>query len=284
MPFSKAFSKVLNVRSSKNDYSGIEHRIPSRSTSKKDYQAERYFRAIKQVNSEADRALYLERFEQRWPGYILEPFYTTGFYKTRKAYDLLRGQNTKHVFASCGSMGRLRVLAGGPLDRTIISFGALPKVRAFINDPDAQFSQQIMDWVGEDLTQFFVKGSFIAFVERGKNSENHTHVFSRRGACKIGTTKSVPDNELLEAVKYVVKKPYWTKENALAYLRSANLSKQVGRRIIKHGLGDSRTRKITVYEVEQILGIELIKVDKPTRFLNLDNILENVIRFSFSKL
>lgn len=259
------------------NYSGSTRRIPTRYSQKKDYQAEKYFRAIKRISSETDRKLHLERFEQRWPSYVPEPFNTTGSYKTRKAYDLLRGQKSRHLLHDCGSVGRLRVLAGGPLDWTIINFDKLPKVRDSENDPDAQFSQQIMDWVGEDLTKTFVKGSFIAFVERGENGKNHANVFTRRGACAIGTTKSVPDNELLGAIKYVVKKPYWTKENALAYLRSANLSKRVGRRIIKHRLGDSRTKKITVAEVEKILGIKLLNPEK-IKVISLKKLQETMVR------
>ncbi len=230
--------------------------------STRDYNAEAYFRSIKRLPTEKSRAWHLAFFKQKWPDYVPEPFYTTGNYKRRKAYELLRGQKSKKPSDNCGMAGRLRILAGKPLERSIISFDQLPRVRKWLYDPDAQYHQQIADWVKEDLAKFFVKGPFIAFIECGRNGENHVNVLHKQGSCKRGTTRLVPDKRLFATLAYFSKKPYWNDENALAYLRSANMNKRVPKRVIKHGVGDSRTKRITVLEVEQVLKMSLLKSNK----------------------
>lgn len=231
-------------------FSSLPSPTESEVTRKKDYQAELFFRNIKSFDLEESREFQLELFKQRFPGYVPEPFRTTNKSRSRRTHEMLRG-----------SVGRLRVLAGQPLERCIIRFKDLPSVSRFERDPDAQFSQQVMDWVKEDLRSI-IQGPFVAFVERGWSGTNHAHVFCKQGACQKGARKVVLDKELFAAVRYCLKKPYWTDENALAYLRSANMGKRVGRRVIKYGLGDSRTRVISVSEIEQVLGIELSRAKK----------------------
>ncbi len=224
--------------------------------------AEKYFRGIKKLQAETDRKRYLAVFKQRWPDYEPEQFFTTGNYKRRKGYDLLGGRTRRDPSDACGPVGRLRILAGKPLERSIIDFSLVPYVRKFAKDPDAQFDQQVMDWLHEDLAAFYVKGPFVAFVERGREGRNHVNVIHKQGACKIGSQKKVPDSRLFATVCYFSKKLYWSDKNALAYLGAANRNKRVASRTIKHKLGDSRTRRITVHEVEKVLNRSLLKPKK----------------------
>lgn len=226
--------------------------------------AERYFRCIKKFTTRTARERYLDLFKKRWQGYKPEPFFSSGNYKRRRAYDLIGGRTRQDPSDACGPVGRLRILAGKPLERSIIDFADLPRVRKFAKDPDAEFDQQIMNWIHEDLRMFCVAGLFIAFVERGRNGKNHINVLHKSGACKVGCQKKVPDNRLFATVCYFSKKLYWNDENVLAYLGAANRNKRVASRIIKHKLGDSRTRKITVYEVEMALNMSLLKPKKAT--------------------
>lgn len=245
---------------SKGNYSNFAADIhPQNEERSRDYKAEAYFRSIKRLLEESSRTWHLAFFKQQWPDYVPEPFYATGNYKRRKAYGLLAGQLSGKPSDNCGPVGRLRVLAGKPLERSIIPFDRLPKVRKFVSDPDAQYHQQVMDWVKEDLAKFFVKGPFVAFVERGMEGGNHVNVLHKQGACKRGARRIIPDHKLFVTVLYFCKKPYWNDENALAYLRSGSMNTRVAKRFIRHRLGDCRTGKITVLKVEQILKMKLLK-------------------------
>jgi len=156
-------------------------------------------------------------------------------------------------------MGRLRVIAGEQLWWTRISFKNLPSVAAFVTDADAQFSQQVIDWVIEDLSSI-VSGPFIAVVERGWYGTNHIHVFHLRNACSLGRSRFIPDHELPRKAAYIYKKPYWNDENALAYLIGAGLNGKVPRRIFNRGLGNAKTRVITVGDVEKAMKMRLLKM------------------------
>jgi hypothetical protein len=227
-----------------------------RKTSSRNPFAEKAFRDMRTVEN---KAAALRVFKAMWKNYIPEPFYTPGSYKTRRGYELLRGKESLVPSDNCGPVGRLRVIADAPLERTFISFKDLPNVEAFLCDPDAQFSQQVIDWVTQDL-QKIIKGPFVAGLERGLNKGNHVHVFHKKGACSIGTTELVPDEKLPEKAGYIAKKPYWSDENALAYLEGAELNNgRVPKRIITRRLGDFRTRVITVQDVENSTGLVLFQ-------------------------
>lgn len=218
--------------------------------------AEKAFRDMRTIEN---KAASLRVFKAMWKNYTPEPFYTPGSYKTRRGYELLRGRESLVPSDNCGPVGRLRVIAGAPLERTFISFKDLPNVEDFLHDPDAQFSQQIIDWVTQDLAKI-IKGPFVAGLERGLNKRNHVHVFHKKGACGVGTTELVSDEKLPEKAGYIAKKPYWSDENALAYLRGAELNNgRVPKRLITRRLGDFRTRVITVQDVENVTGLDLFK-------------------------
>jgi hypothetical protein len=241
-------------------YSNAEIKsLPLGTASKRNFAAEKFFRDIKKLSTEEERLRHLKLFKKLWPDYLPQPFYSSGNQRRIRAYELLAGRERLLPVDGCGSVGRLRILASKPLERSIISFSVLPKVRKFEYDPDAQFHQQIPDWVREDLIKFFVKGPFIAFIERGEKGKNHVNVLHKQGGCKRGARKTLSDDELFKTAAYFGKKPLWNDENALAYLRSASINKSVARRVIRHGLGDSRTQKITVSEIEEIVGMSLLK-------------------------
>ncbi len=221
---------------------------------RRNYAAEKLFKSIKNVQS---RAKALADFKRRYPNYKPEPFYGSTSYQKRKGYEALIGESTK-LSDKCGQIGRLRVIAGAPLHWTRISFKDLPSVAAFPIDPDAQFSQQVINWVNEDLLGI-VSGPFVAVVERGWHGNNHVHVFHLEGACNVGYSLLIPDDKLPEKAAYIYKKPYWKDENALAYLLSAYLNGKVPKRVFYRGLGNAKTRVVTVGDVEKAMKLPLLK-------------------------
>lgn len=221
---------------------------------RRNYDAEKLFKSIKNVTN---RAKALADFKRRYPNYKPEPFYGSTSYKKRKGYEALIGKST-NLSHNCGQIGRLRVIAGAPLHWTRISFKDLPSVSAFATDPDAQFSQQVIDWAIEDLSSI-VSGPFVAVVERGWYGGNHIHVFHLEGACNVGYSRLIPDDKLPETAAYIYKKPYWNDENALAYLLSAYLNGKAPKRVFYRGLGNAKTRAITVGDVEQAMKLPLLK-------------------------
>jgi hypothetical protein len=241
------------------DYSLVYGKTPLkqvRKASSRNPLAEKAFRDMRTVEN---KAAALRVFKAMWKNYTPEPFYTPGSYKTRRGYELLRGRESLVPSDNCGPVGRLRVIAGAPLERTFISFKDLPNVEAFLSNPDAQFSQQVIDWVTQDLEKI-IKGPFVAGLERGLNKGNHVHVFHQKGACSVGTSELVSDEKLPEKAGYIAKKPYWSDENALAYLAGAELNNgRVPKRLITRRLGDFRTRVITVRDVENVTGLDLFK-------------------------
>lgn len=241
------------------NYSVVYGHIPLKELRQADSRnpfAEQAFRDMRAVE---DKAAALRVFKAMWKGYVPEPFYTPGGYRTRRGYELLRGRESLVRADNCGPVGRLRVIAGAPLEWTCISFKDLPNVDAFLDDPDAQFSQQVIDWVTEDLEKL-IKGPFVAVVERGLHDGNHIHALHKKGAYEAGASEIVPDEKLPEKAGYISKKPYWSNQNALAYLESADMNNgRVPKRIITRGLGDSRTRVITVQDVKEVTGLALLR-------------------------
>jgi hypothetical protein len=71
----------------------------------------------------------------------------------------------------------------------------------------------------------------------------------------------VRDTDLVERLTYLLKPPCWNLENFVGYIsiKQAYPGKRVAARVVSRGLPNSRTRLVTVQEIEAATGLSLSK-------------------------
>lgn len=164
----------------------------------------------------------------------------------------------------CGPVGKLRVMNGSWLWWSRITFSDMGDELAAIEyKVEAQFIREDIAKVAAFLEANII-GPFIAVVERGRLGRNHVHVLHGEGSCSLGNPRFIPDDKLPEKAGYVYKNPYWCDENVLAYLNATDNGKKAPGRIIVRRLSYSKTRIVTLKEVEEAMEISL---EKPVPYI-----------------
>jgi hypothetical protein len=190
-----------------------------------------------------------------------EAFKDTGRHKARRGYELLRGKERNGVYPG-GSLGKVRVLAGQPLELRRIPFNVIPELKGLEFDPSVQFEPELVKFANDALKPF-VEGPAFGCIENGRVSKaNHFHIFAAPGACKLGASNGVtPDSRLLQKSAYLGKNPPWNFENALAYLdaKRALAGGDIPSRYFTFNLGNARTRLVTLEMIEAAIGYSLAK-------------------------
>lgn len=220
------------------------------SDKKRDYELEAkaklFWREYCKKPKEVDYAF--DRFNEAFPGVVPEAFECSGNYRTRKAYEQLKGK-----------VGRLRAYVGEPLELRRINFTEIPELESLNADIFAQFESGLIRIAFDALTGY-VNGPVWSVIEKGRvNLENHFHVLIKPGSCKIGVNCGViRDADLLEKLAYLCKTPEWQLENVVGYLsvKQAYPSKPVARRYSCRGIGSFAVDLVTL---EAILGFSLSK-------------------------
>ncbi len=169
---------------------------------------------------------------------------------------MLRGQS-KTAEGKAGALGRLAVIADGRLDFVTLSMTDVG-LGQFEDDASSQFCSSKLKAVKKALKKV-VSGAFVATVERGKVAEKlHVHVVCVAGSCSVGRKSKVDAKTLPKLAAYIVKKPLYTRQNAVAYVEVVRAQRNPGRRLIRFGLG----QKVSVRQVEKLLGYGILKPQK----------------------
>lgn len=195
----------------------------------------------------------------------LDAFDNSGGYRTRRGYELLRGKSDGKGGYGGGPVGRLRVVVGDELELRRITFKQIPSLAHLESDPMVQFIQDMVDFAVAELEKY-IDGPFCGSIEFGRASrKNHFHVFIKRGTCKLGVGKVISDEDLVQQAGYIAKPPYFDLEILIAYVTVKRVYGNVARRFFHHGLGNKRTRPITVAAIEKVLGFSLAPSENQQR-------------------
>jgi hypothetical protein len=203
----------------------------------------------------------VRRFMAEHPEQVPEAFEDSGRARRRLAWESLRGR-TRDGECVGGTLGRLRVEAGQPLELRRINLVELGISANLKKDPHYQFLRESVQETFDALQKHVRK--FVGVLERGRDSlDNHVHAFVPQGSCKLGVSNGiVPDSELVQRAEYLMKRPEWNPHNATAYLQVKVCfygGADVTSRISHRGLGNKRTNPITLQDIELAVGFSLAK-------------------------
>ncbi len=225
-------------------------------TTRKDYKVQRlanqHFRKLCADTSRTDLDTEFSAFGEQFGAVKPEMFSHSTRRQRKLAYMALKG-----------SVGRLRVIEGQELELrrgSLSEFG----LSEFENDIFMQFEPGLNRMVFDSLQKTL--GADVPFwgvLERGRLSgRNHLHLLVKPGTCEIGVSNGIiPDEKLLEKVAYLMKPPFFNVENFVGYIsvKQAYPEKRVASRMTSRGLGNARTCKISVQEIEAATGLSLSK-------------------------
>ncbi len=210
--------------------------------------AQAEWRALCRADARRDAEPALREWMARYSELRPEPFIDAYRIKVRKAFTFLRGD-----------VGRLRVLAGEPLELRTVHFDKIG-LEAFGEDFFAQFVPAYVKLAFDTLAAA-VPSSFWGVIERGEESgRNHVHILVKPGSTKIGASNGVVlDSKLLGTLVYLAKPPTWSFEVALGYVSTKQLydGAAVGSRYQHRGLTPQRVRKVSQDEIEAALGFSV---------------------------
>jgi hypothetical protein len=199
----------------------------------------------------------IEAFLQEFPNIKPEPFRWSRRKVLRLAYEALRGRA-----GTGGPLGKLRHLAGGPLQLNRVSAKDIG-LEAFDGDAFAQFEPEIAKMFFDTLEQHMGGVPFWAVFEFGRiEHKPHFHIYTKQGACPIGVNNGVAlDDELLEKTAYLLKPPVWNELNRVGYVtvKHAYPGMDIAQRVSCRGLPNKRTQVIGIQEIEVALGFGLSK-------------------------
>jgi hypothetical protein len=198
---------------------------------------------------------------ETYPDIRPEAFKDGGRYKKLRGYEFLRGKSRKGTYVG-GPLGRVRVIAGKPLELRRIRFSAVPGLEGFESDVGLQFTPELIKFATDALKPH-IDGPVFSCIENGRlGKANHFHVFVAPGSCEVGVSNGViSDERLPQAAAYLGKGPCWNFETALAYLKAkrARPGSNVPSRYFHLNLGNKRSRLITLEMIEEALGYSLAK-------------------------
>jgi hypothetical protein len=198
----------------------------------------------------------VRRLFSRYGSYTPRCFESSGRQRTRRGFELIRG-SARNPDENAGPLGRLAFIADGRLEFRTLSMSQI-ELGQFEGDATAQFCSSKLKAVKKALKKV-VSGAFVATVERGRVAEKvHVHLVCVAGSCAVGRRSQVDIKTLPKLAAYIVKKPLYTRENAVSYVETLRAQKNPGRRLIRFGLG----RKVSVRQVEKLLGISVLKPQK----------------------
>jgi hypothetical protein len=203
----------------------------------------------------------LRRHMETYPDIRPEAFKDSGRHKKRRGHEFLRGKSRKGTYVG-GPLGRVRVIAGKPLELRRIPFSAVLGLEGLESDLSLQFTPELVKFAVGTLKPH-IGGPAFGCVENGRLSKtNHFHVFVAPGSCELGVSNGViSDERLPQAAAYLGKGPCWNFETALAYLKAkrARPGCDVPSRYFQYNLGNKRSRPITLEMIEEALGYSLAK-------------------------
>jgi hypothetical protein len=224
-------------------------------TTRKDYEVQRlanqHFRKLYADASRTDLDAEWSAFGEKFGTTKPEMFCHSTRRETRKAYDALRG-----------SVGKLRVIIGQPLERRCIDLSEIG-LEDFEYDIFVQFEPELNRMVFDSLQKALGDAPFFAVLERGRLSgRNHLHLLLAPGTCLLGAFGGiVKDTDLVEWLIYLMKPPLLNLENFTGYIsvKQASPGRLAAGRICSRGLPNSRTRLITIQDIEVATGLSLTK-------------------------
>lgn len=210
-------------------------------------------------NSDADPEAGYYDYIAKHPDVIPEAFRNhldderEGRARYQKARDLTYGKERDDV-RSGGSIGRLRVLAGGPLQGSTLHFRQVGKLRPLEFDIFSQFADEQMEYI-KGVLSVIVPDLCWYIVEYGRYAGLYVHLLHKTGIRVGAGNRIIPDAQLLKQVEYLVKRPPFNFNNSLGYLsvRQAYAGRRVATRHLAVGL-DARRVKVSISEIEAILG------------------------------
>jgi hypothetical protein len=223
-------------------------------TTRKDYEVQRlanqHFRKLCADTSRTDLDAEWSAFGEQFGTTKPEMFCHSTRRQRKLAYKALKG-----------SVGRLRVIAGEPLElrRVNLSEFGLSELE---NDIFTQFEPGLNRMVFDALQAALEGALYWGVLERGREfGRNHLHLLVKPGTCSLRVSNGIiPDEKLLEKVAYLMKPPVWNVGNFVAYVSTKQAyGKRVTARMTSRGLGNARTCKISVQEIEAATGLSLSK-------------------------
>lgn len=173
--------------------------------------------------SSEDAETGIRRFQEQHPGIVPECFRGEDDrdpleqkHRRRKGMELVYGKPQNGVRLG-GDIGRLRVLAGEPLEHRVVYFRDVKRLASLRTDIFTQFSHEQMLYVASVLEDILPSPCFYN-VERG-DMELHSHFLCKQGATDLGRkVRLVPDDNLVTVAGYLGKRPLLDTENCLGYL------------------------------------------------------------------
>lgn len=207
------------------------------------------WRALCRADALGDPEQDIAGWCERWFGITPEAFQDSGHARMRKAYNFLRGQ-----------VGRLRVLAGEPLELRTIDAAHHLEICAPREDVIFQFAPDCVA-ATFDRAADIADGAFWGVLERGKRSSgHHLHTLGKPDSWNVGRSSGViADADLPGLLCYLAKPPVWSPEVALGYVvvKRALEGGRVASRYALRGLPPKRLENITIRQIEATLGFDL---------------------------
>ncbi len=238
----------------------------------KDYDLNRLAQAAfrELYKGDGDAFADLQLWGSMYPGVIPEPF-ATGDKNIDSRYKQRQGRNAIHGKERAGArsggyVGRCRVSANEPLQHRVLAFSLIKELRHLELDPTVQFDAKKIAHVQKILRKKYLPGLCCVFIHYSIGAgRNHVHILCRPGATDLGSNCGVaPDAQLPTLTGYLLRKPDFTPEIAVAYIQAKRASCKEALPSRHFNLGCSpRAVRIGLEAVESVLGTLAAK--KPFR-------------------
>jgi hypothetical protein len=228
----------------------------------KDYDLNRLAQAAfrELYKGDGDAFADLQLWESMYPGVIPEPF-ATGDKNIDSRYKQRQGRNAIHGkerggTRSGGYVGRCRVSANGPLQHRVLAFSLIKELRHLELDPTVQFDAKKIAYVQKVLRKYLPDLCCVFIHYSTGAGRNHIHILCCPGATDLGSNCGVvPDARLATLTGYLLRKPDFTPEIAVAYIQAKRASCKEALPSRHFDVGCSpRSVRIGLEAIENVLG------------------------------